>query len=289
MNYNSLANRDYELYNNFETTDIGGNPLINTRVNDYFNDILNQPEPPRNYSIVTKSDYTWSKFYKDYIEHNMLFIVILIGIAIFLVIRYYSMDYDPKNSDDTTDIDNLDDSDLETTKGKKKYKKQLKKYKKQLDEEKKKILDVIDELSSINYEEQKYYTSKELNYQNEIQKLMQYQKMKEMQDIEDINQLKELQAQLAHGNNTPFAKAQGTNQSGNSAQLAQLSQSQSNNQQAKSAKKFVEPDRHVLDLTIKNNDTTDSDDNSNYYNLKNYNKKNKDDFISDFYIEPPYN
>lgn len=273
MNYNSLANRDYELYNNnFETTDIGANPLINNRINDYFNNILNQPEPSKTYSIVTKSDYSWSKFYKDYIEHNMLLIVILIGIVIFLVIRYYSMDYDVKSDDDFTDIDKLDDSDLETTKGKKKYKKQLKKYKKQLDDEKNKILNIIDELSSVNYEEQKFYSSKEQNYQSEIQKLIQYQKMKEMQDIEEINKLKELQAQLAHSNNAPFVKKQSTTNSDNT----------------KPTKKFVEPDRHVLDLTIKNADT-DTEEDSNYYNIKNYNKKNKDDLISDFYIEPPYN
>ena len=84
------------------------------------------------------------------------------------------------------------------------------------------------------------------------------------------NELKELQAQLAHNNNGPFIKKQ--NKPNTDIQ----------------SKKFVEPDRHPLDLTIKNNDT-ESDDDSNYYQIKKYNKKNKDDIISDIYIEPPYN
>ncbi len=94
-----------------------------------------------------------------------------------------------------------------------------------------------------------------------------------MQDLEEIQQLKELQEQLEMGKNL------------------QKKQTQKQNQLPKphlQSKRFVEPDRNPLDLTIKNNDT-ETDDDSNYYNIKKYSKKNKDDFISDIYIEPPYN
>ncbi len=272
-------NVNYEMYNNYESTDC--NPLIGGRVNDYFANILNQPEPPRQYSVISKSEYTWSKFYHDYIEHNMLFIIIIIGFVLFLVIRYYTMDYDEK--DDDTDLTNLtDDTDDSSdsklnSKTKKRYKSKLKKYKKELDDEKKNILKVIDELSSINYEERKYYSSMEHDYNQQMHKLRELQKNQEMQDLEDIQQLKELQEQIASGelNIEPVKK--------------QAVQKKPEPKMQVQSRKFKEPDRHPLDLTIKNNDSDDSDDDSNFYQIKKYNKKNKDDFISDMYIEPPYN
>lgn len=270
-------NRDYDTYNNFETTDFNSNPLINPKLNDYFNNIINQPEPQRNYTIMSKSDYTWSKFYNDYIEPNMLFIIIIIGFVIFFLIRYYTMDYDAIDDNDTnTTLDKLEDSDDSSidSRSKKKYKAKLKKYKKDLDDEKRKILHVIDELSSINYEEKNYYSSLENNYNQQLHQIKELQKKQEMQDLEEIRQLKELQEQIVSGNIIPSKQNQ---------QNQQIKVKNSNQ-----SKKFVEPDRHPLDLTIKNNDT-ETDEDSNYYNIKKYDKKNKDDFISDIYIEPPYN
>lgn len=278
-------NKDYDTYNNFETTDFNSNPLINPKLNDYFNNIINQPEPQRNYVILSKSDYSWSNFYHDYIEPNMLFIIIIMGFVIFFLIRYYTMDYDINDDNDTnTTLDKLDDSDDSDDSGlnsrsKKKYKSKLKKYKKDLDEEKKKILYVIDELSSINYEEKKYYSSIENNYNQQLQQIKELQKKQEMQDLEEIRQLKELQQQIVSGN-IILPKQNKLNE------LNELNQPKQKN--SNTGKKFIEPDRHPLDLTIKNNDT-ESDEDSNYYNIKKYNKKNKDDFISDIYIEPPYN
>ncbi len=273
MNYNSLLNRDFEIYNNYETTDFNSNPLINPKINDYFTNILNQPEPPKTYSVISKNDFTLKNFYQNYIEPNMLFIIIIIGFVIFLLIRYYTMDYEKKFADDDTDLTNdSDDSEL-GSKSKKKYKTKIKKYKKDLDDEKKKILDVIDELSSINYEERRYYSSLEQNYNQQLYQIKELQKKQEMQDLEEIQQLKELQEQLEMGKNLNKKQIQKQNQ----LPKPQLQ-----------SKRFIEPDRNPLDLTIKNNDT-DTDDESNYYNIKKYNKKNKDDFISDIYIEPPYN
>ncbi len=93
MNYNSLSNRDFEIYNNYETTDFNSNPLINPKINDYFANILNQPEPPKTYSVISKNDFTLKNFYQNYIEPNMLFIIIIIGFVIFLLIRYSVISY----------------------------------------------------------------------------------------------------------------------------------------------------------------------------------------------------
>jgi hypothetical protein len=165
MNYNSFTNKDYEIYNINATSDYYNPPLINNKINNFFNDIINKNDQPMMESIITKSNYTWNKFYCDYIEHNLLFIVILIGVVIFCIIRYYSMDLDPgiknnkkkyKKHNYDTDTDTDTDSDEYVKKNSKilrrKYKLKLDKYKEELYNEKRKILNIIDELSNINYE-----------------------------------------------------------------------------------------------------------------------------------------
>ena len=59
----NLPNRDYELSNTNYTSDY--NPgLINPKINTFFNDVLNKPDPV--YTSVIKTDQSWNKFYKDY-------------------------------------------------------------------------------------------------------------------------------------------------------------------------------------------------------------------------------
>lgn len=192
---NSLIGKELEIYNfgqigaSTEYDDI----LINKDIHNYFNDLISKSTTSTSTSTLTlaqnnniiKSNYNFEKFYFDYIEHNMIFIVVLIGIIIFLIIRYYVKDFDSfdlTNSNDNLNNDDVDsnndnvdlNNDVNSNNVKKnkisniKYQKnkfnklaQIKKkqhyekiklinYKKKLDEEKKKILSIIDELSNIN-------------------------------------------------------------------------------------------------------------------------------------------
>lgn len=134
--------------NNFKSSDYNTG-LVNHDIDNYFNNLLNKPIPTPTYSIANKQGHSFSKFYSEYIEHNMLFIVLLIGIIIFLIIRYYIKDMDielfqseyctPKKKNKIVKTDNYKD-----------MKEQLFQYKKKLDKEKAKIINIIDELSSIN-------------------------------------------------------------------------------------------------------------------------------------------
>ena len=97
---NSLGGREWELYN-FEQ--MGGssdydNILINKDIDNYFNELISKPIPNQN-TLITKSNYNFDKFYSDYIEHNLLFIVLLVGIIIFLIIRHYVKDFDTFNTE----------------------------------------------------------------------------------------------------------------------------------------------------------------------------------------------
>ena len=283
----NLPNRDYELYNNNYTSDY--NPgLINPKINTFFNDVLNKPDPV--YTSVIKTEQSWNKFYKDYIEHNLLFFIILIGVVFFLIIRYYTLDLDPdkKNTDefgnylddsddtDDTDIDDNDDKKNIKRKLKKKYKSKLKKYKKELYNEKNKILNIIDELSELNYEDKSKNQLIRNNYDKQISQL-EYQRKQD--NIEQQRQLEELR------------------------QLNDIIQAKKNNvmdfQQKKQRQKlnkkleFDIETKNPLDHTIKNFDDDDDDDDdddlSNYYNLKKNTKQNKDNFVDGIYIDTPFN
>lgn len=150
------------------------NVLINKDIDNYFNNLINKSTPVQNVSIP-KSNYSFEKFYTDYIEHNLLFIVLLVGIIIFLIIRQYAKDYDEfdNSSNDEKLIETSNSQSKSQSKSQTKSQtskplsksisklKQIKKqqqiekiqlsnYKKQLDMEKEKILTIIDELSNLN-------------------------------------------------------------------------------------------------------------------------------------------
>ena len=163
---NSLVGREWELY---DYEKLGGsteydNLLINKDIDNYFNDIINKPIVQTNTNII-KSNGGLTKFYTDYIEHNLIFIVVLIGIIIFLVIRHYVKDFDTYDLDNNNKLDNNTNSkqvkkqENEKNKSKKIEIEKLKliNYKKELDREKQQILSIIDELSNINdFEKYKY-------------------------------------------------------------------------------------------------------------------------------------
>jgi hypothetical protein len=192
---NSFNKREWEIYN-FEQMGASSeydNILINKDIDNYFNDLISKPisvQIQSQNALITKSNYNFDKFYIDYIEHNLLFIVLLVGIIIFLIIRHYVKDFDTfdtelsilenkKNNDEIVDNeyvynnndganDSTNDSNEKYSKKKKilnklkidklnqiKKKQQFEKnklinYKKQLDKEKEKILSIIDELSNMN-------------------------------------------------------------------------------------------------------------------------------------------
>lgn len=161
---NSNKNREWELYNfnNVGNSTEYDNLLINKDIDNYFNDIISKPITVPNTNPI-KSNYNFNKFYKDYIEHNLIFIVVLVGIIIFLIIRYYVKDYDNYKIDENNKIENNKMFNKEKTKNKKyidKFKNKSKKleiernklinYKIELDREKQQILSIIDELSNIN-------------------------------------------------------------------------------------------------------------------------------------------
>ena len=198
---NSFVNRELEIYN---FSNISGNDsteynnvLINKNIDNYFNDLINKPISDKITGPVFKSNYTLEKFYSDFIKDNFLFIILLIGIVIFLIIRYYSKDFDDftlyknynlnknnnnedinENNEDINENNNEDINENNNLKNKLLKKQlyyakkrelekiQLLNYKKRLDEEKEKILSIIDELSSINsYEYQNKNTNQEIpNY-----------------------------------------------------------------------------------------------------------------------------
>lgn len=150
---NSLCGREFELYNICSTE--YNNALINKDIDNYFNDIINKPI----ISIDTKMNKLnggFNKFYTDYIEHNLIFIVVLIGIVIFLIIRHYIKDFDTFETEIDNNIksknilhkkhqnDKIKSEQFESEKLK------LINYKNELDKEKQQILSIIDELSNIN-------------------------------------------------------------------------------------------------------------------------------------------
>jgi hypothetical protein len=159
MNYNSIVNKTHEtfdfknnIFSSVHNFDDMKNPLINKNIDDYFNEIINKIEPVKTVNII-KTESFFSRFYNDYILDNMLLIVILIFICIYLVIRYYTKEFDNQNINTKIETKNiliknkLDKKKLLNTQNK------LLNYKKQLDFEKNKIISIIDELSTINYDD----------------------------------------------------------------------------------------------------------------------------------------
>lgn len=176
---NLIEGRKWE-FNNFENMGISvsseyDNLLINKDIDNYFNNIISKPIQISTPQNPIKSNYNLNKFYLDYVEHNLIFIVALVGIIIFLIIRHFGKDHDTFNSDkkpNNISVKNVSDNknvsdDKNTEKMKKIYQKQNEKinnrskkleiekyklanYKIKLNKEKQKILSIIDELSNIN-------------------------------------------------------------------------------------------------------------------------------------------
>lgn len=179
MNYNvknSLFENNFlEKFNNnnFEVVNNTKSLLISKKIENYFDDLIKVPDVAQN-GGVTSTSFSFSNFYKEYIEHNILLLFIIMCLVIFLIVKYINKHY---YSFTTTPIQNdnkyenykyenysYDDDDTdEIEENKKKYikkkleKQKLLKLKKEnerqkhlLELEKQSIMDIIDELSNIN-------------------------------------------------------------------------------------------------------------------------------------------
>ena len=275
---NSINNRDWELYNlnSLMKTSEYDNILINKNIENYFNDIISKPVISSN-TVITKSNYNFNKFYDEYIEHNLLFIVLLVGIIIFLIIRYFGKDidnFDLESNLKYTNTKNIPNSNLKISKNinKQKISKQrinneqkinkqnnnektkLIKYKKQLDKEKEKILSIIDELSNLNNYE--YLNSDtNTNYTNT-------NKLKFYNEYED-------ESNIAHN-------------SDDNSEYYDINNNFNDDTYTNTNKlKFY--NEYEYETNIAHN----SDDNSEYYDInKNFNDKTNE--IDGLYIEPPF-
>jgi hypothetical protein len=129
--------------------------LISKNIDNYFNELINKQVVP-----IPKKSTSFNIFYKNYIEHNLLLIFIIILIGIFLLFKYYLKE----NTNDDNYYDykknkNYKDDDL-------KKKNKIKKKRELLAKEKNEILSIIDELSELNFEKSKTI-SKNYNIDND--------------------------------------------------------------------------------------------------------------------------
>ncbi len=115
--------------------------LISKNIDNYFNNLINKPVV-----ITSKKTTSFNIFYKDYIEHNLLLIFIIILMGVFLLVKYFS-----KEEIDNKIYDYTKEYNLIKNK-KKKIKNKLIKERELLIKEKNEILSIIDELSELNIE-----------------------------------------------------------------------------------------------------------------------------------------
>ena len=79
MNYN-LKNNAFINHN----LDVNINPsshLISKKIDTYFNELVQIPEPINNTTNTT--NFSFGKFYDEYIEHNILLLFIIFCLVIF--------------------------------------------------------------------------------------------------------------------------------------------------------------------------------------------------------------
>jgi hypothetical protein len=249
---NSLNNKEWELYNfkNIADSSEYDNILINKDIDNYFNNIINKPINQSNISII-KTKNNLNKFYIDYIEHNLIFIVVLIGIIVFLIIRHYIKDFDKIdiNEENNKQEDlNKKQKNIIINKSKKLQidKIKLLNYKKKLDKEKQQILSIIDELSNIN--ESEYNVKNNQKYLNK-----------------DIN--KNIQMNYYNQNSQNNMNNMNNNMNNINNNMNNNMNNMNNN------------------MNNMNNNNYD-EDNMNYYDITR--KSNKTNEIEGLYIEPPF-
>ena len=98
MNYNvknSLFENNFlEKFNNnnFEVVNNPKSLLISKKIENYFDDLIKVPDIPQN-GGVSSTSFSFSNFYKEYIEHNILLLFIIMCLVIFLIVKYINKNY----------------------------------------------------------------------------------------------------------------------------------------------------------------------------------------------------
>ena len=129
------------------------NVVIGDKFDNYFNNLIHAP-PKTDYTVSTNI----SSFYKNYVEHNLIIIFILIGICIYLYFRYLSNQelikqqkiYEIKQRKmmKVKKVSNEEQMHIEQKIA------QMREYDLNLKRERERLLKIIDEISSINDEKQ---------------------------------------------------------------------------------------------------------------------------------------
>ena len=221
--------------------------LISKNISGYFDDLINKPiiTPPLKQS-------TMSSFYKNYVEHNLLLIIIIIFIIIFLLFKYFSKNYFNDN------IEN--DEKIEKNKKEKERKKidkerelklrqKIQRERNLLEKEKSEILSIIDELSEMNY------------------KRVIPQNIHEEENLQDNS--------INNNQNNSINNNQNNNQNNNNKNNNQ-NNSKNNN------KNKINYNSLPIDFEAYTNNENYSDE---YYDIK----ENKSELIDGVYFETPYN
>ena len=94
------------------------NPLVTYKVDNYFKNLINripEPSPKINY---------YSVFYENYIEHNILLIVLLFVVILFFTLKFIY--YVPKENFNNDTSNNINSNINKTLKYKNKLKKKIK-------------------------------------------------------------------------------------------------------------------------------------------------------------------
>lgn len=195
MNHNLqnaiLENKNFQILNNYEVINPVKSMLVSKKIESYFDDLVKIPEITQ---TAGNKEFSFSKFYSEYIEHNILLLFIILCLVIFLIVKYINKNYYNDNNNDNNNYENFnknsnklpknnnkstvkfadddynnetdeieDDDDIQNTTAKKlkekltkqkllKIKKETERERHLLELEKQSILDIIDELSNINYE-----------------------------------------------------------------------------------------------------------------------------------------
>lgn len=190
---NTLTGREWEIYN-FDQLGASteyDNILINKDIDNYFNDLISKPVPTQT-NLNVKSSYNFEKFYSDYIEHNLLFIVLLIGIIIFLIIRHYIKDFDTFNSvSDNTSLNKKNSDNLETNKNNKINNREIDNGEidnKEMDNEKMDNEEMDDEDNSET--DNSDTNANETNYSNQKNKLRKINRINQLKKKHQIEKIK---------------------------------------------------------------------------------------------------
>jgi hypothetical protein len=135
--------------------------LISKNIELYFDDLVKVPEPPQ-----IGGSFSLSKFYSEYMEHNILLLFIILCLVIFLIVKYINKNYYENTIHTIKNENDIENNEFlkNTNKIKKKLskdkllkiKRHNEKEKRLLELEKQTIMDIIEELSIINNEKMQH-------------------------------------------------------------------------------------------------------------------------------------